>query len=449
MSKIKEHQKLLQDPDFRKRLLADFRPTFCFDKAEQNFPCFPEAYLQNVIQVKLDEYQHIKQRQKRELTQDEQKEFHIIKKYFWKDGKFNADYESELKNNAVFKQDLLGVPGLLIFNEKKYGYKTGEKIDIKGSVFKDSAPLSSSVIPTKEGFFIQYGYNYAVSNSILGLGWIRNLLPYKFIKLFPKKYKEIPNTAFHYGDAEKAGVHVKMDDGKLMFSSLQTWAHGRRYAEKRSANKCTFDKDGHVKVFVGQGTHPSYGYNFPGRNMALDVVGDGVELRAEKIVDVSPDVMKAYNAKLDGKPVESRLLSELAEQVPGVFALSKHFADSNPLAHCVIDSEKKLDEEMKGYNHYHPTGDPISNAAVAVKNFFKRLCGDKSHKPKYKPKVFPVKDTKSPCVESKEAGTGGIQKLTMPTQRLVLSGSHQHTWIDQDSTGYQPPKSTIAMPGYS
>lgn len=231
--------------------------------------------------------------------------------------------------------------------------------------------MSASIIPTKDGFFIQYEYSYAVSNSIPGLGWIRNLIPYKIIALVPDRYKEILNIAFHYGDSEKAGIHVKLENDMLSFESLQTWAHGRRYAEKIDVKNCTFDQDGHVKVFVGEGTHPSYGYNFPGRNLALDIVGDRVELKADKIIDLSPDVMTAFWAKLDGKPVESQLLSELADEVPGVFALSVNFADSNPLAHCDIISEKKLDEEMKGHTSYHPIGDPISNAAAAVKVFLK------------------------------------------------------------------------------
>lgn len=428
MNGIEAHKRLLNNPIFRRKLLADFRPTFCFDKNEKNFPCKPDEYLRNVVEVKRDEYLNIVKRQGRGLTPIEQKELDIINSYFWKNGKFNTDYLSELINNAEFKDALKNVPDFQIFDEKKYGYRTGSRINLSGTRPYSSAPLSASIIPTNDGFFIQYEYSYAVSNCIPSLGWIRNLLPYKVIALVPDKYKEIPNIAFHYGDSEKAGIYVKMEDDQLKFGSLQTWAHGRRYAERIYAKDCTFGQDGHVKVFVGEGTHPSYGFNFPGRNMALDLVGNGFELKAEDIIDLSPDVMTAFWAKLDGKPVENPLLSELTDHVPGVFALSDNFADSNPLAHCDIDSERKLDEEMKGHTSYHPIGDPFSNAAAAIKTFFKRLFGVKP-KPKYEPKSFPVKSTGSSSDFIIDTDKEHAQQFTS-TRQLVLT----HTFKPVESS---------------
>jgi hypothetical protein len=167
---------------------------------------------------------------------------------------------------------------------------------------------------------------------------------------------------------------------------MQTWAHGRDYAQNVAAKDCTFDKDGNVCVYVGVGGHPSYAYNFYGRNLPMDLVGDAYKIRADEIIDVSSDVIEAAKSLADTKNIDefkqTNPIAQLAIDIPGALSTIKRFADSNPLAYTNIVSETTLNEAFKKYNKYHPW-----ILLIKIKNFFLSLFY-KNEKPQPKPFKF-------------------------------------------------------------
>jgi hypothetical protein len=357
------HQELIKNPSIRQALFKQFAPTFLFHKDEDNFPVDPDTAIENIITVKRDEYLHIQERQGRGLTKKEQTELDAINEFFWVNGGFNRNYKKFQNNERLIKLTSKG-SSLLVFDEKHYGYEVGQKIDVTGIAPKGhkhydkdkrQAPITTSIIPTEDGFFIQYGYLYSLNNAISGTRWLRRLLPEWLCK-------KLGNFGFHYGDAEGVGIHVTMKDGVASFKSMQTWAHGRTYAENVMASDCTFDEHGHVSVFVGLGGHPSYAHKFVGRNLPMDLVGDTYKIAPKEFIDVSPDVIKLASvlAEKDLKAkqlalfTEENPLVESAIAVPGSLSVLRRFADSKPIAHHGIKDEQHLNKQFKGYNNYHP-----------------------------------------------------------------------------------------------
>jgi hypothetical protein len=178
---IEEHEKILTDPLVRQALFKQFAPTFYYHHSESNFPIDPDASIRNVIEVKRDEYLHIHERQRRELTDLESIELELINRFFWKENQFNANYKEHQNDPDFIKLTSKGngdpIPTFLIFDEKHYGYKLGEKIDVVGvapkghkryAQEKPPAPTTASIVPTRDGFFIQYEYIYALNNAING-----------------------------------------------------------------------------------------------------------------------------------------------------------------------------------------------------------------------------------------------------------------------------------------
>jgi hypothetical protein len=286
LEKIEKHRGMADDLEFRQQLFQRFAPRFCYSSGEQNFPSDPDDFLRNVIEAKHEYYT----RNEDKLNELEKKELKVINEYFWKDDKFNESYydhmnKEDYKEVAFQKENRAH---FLTFNEKKYGYKLGEKIDVVGPLppdhpdhdsTKPSAPIATSIIPTPDGFFIQYDYTYPLNHAIPGTQWLYKLLPDSISKKFD-------DFGFHYGDCEGVGIHVKVENGKATFGSLQTFAHGSKGARNVLPKDCTF-KDGRVCVFVGEGPHPSYADNFIGRSKFADRTGDKYHLVPETFIDVS------------------------------------------------------------------------------------------------------------------------------------------------------------------
>lgn len=130
---IEQHRHYLQTPGLRQQIFAQFAPVFCFHSQEQHFPTHPDDFVQNVIEVKHAEY--TKREAQHLLTPEEANEFDIIKNYFWKGVAFDHDYKQH-ENETAF-QAMMGIKPkrkskFLVFDEKKYGCRVGEKIKVAG-----------------------------------------------------------------------------------------------------------------------------------------------------------------------------------------------------------------------------------------------------------------------------------------------------------------------------
>ena len=373
MVRIEYHRRLIQNLSVRQDLFKQFVPTFFFHKEEDNFPVNPEDYIKNIITVKRDEYLHIQERHHRNLTEIEQLELASIERFFWRDGHFNDNYKT-YQNHPDFikltaRADGDPIPTFLIFDEKHYGYQVGEKIDVVGIAPKghrnydesrEMAPLSASIIPTRKGFFIQYQYLYSLNNAINGTQWLRKWLPEWLCK-------KVDDFGFHYGDAEGVGIHVSVEaDGSISLQSMQTWAHGRGYAQHLASKDCTFDENGNICVFIGVGGHPAYAHNFVGRNSAMDLVGDTYKIEPTQFIDVSEDMLKLAR---DPELLQStHALANSARMIPGSLSAFTRFADSNPLAYHGIKSEQQWIDNFSPFNRYSPW-----LFFARIRDFFKSL----------------------------------------------------------------------------
>lgn len=342
-SQIARHSEYLENPKIRQQLFAQFAPVFCFHPQEKYFPLHPDAFVQNVIEVKYAEYK--KREKEKSLTFEESQEREIIKKYFWKDDKFNPDYkdyEKQTDFKAMMGIDPKKKSKFLVFDEKKYGYRVGEKIKVPGVYPPDhpkhdssetAAPTATSIIPTEKGFYISFEYTYALNDAIKGLRWLRDLLPSKWAD-------KLDNCGLHYGDCEGVGMYVTVnDEGVASLESMQTFAHGRDGAREVPAADCTY-RDGRPCVFVGLGGHPSYADNFVGRNRFIDVVGDAYHITPTIFNDVSPDKRE----------------SKSADMLPA-WCTFPRLADSNPIAFsktcCPLDAED-LTKQAEKWHRYKP-----------------------------------------------------------------------------------------------
>ena len=367
-SKIAKHKEIVADPEVRQALFKQFTPTFFFHSSEDNFPVDPDTALRNIIEVKRDEYLNIKQRHNRELTPKEKKELNLINRFFWNEEANTFDVNFKRHQNdpefiALSARDEHGETGFLIFDEKHYGYKVGEKIDVIGiapkghskyASNKENAPIATTIVPTKNGFYIQYQYVYALNHAINGFQWLRRLLPESWCR-------KLSDFGFHYGDCEGVGIHITYDEAssKAQFQSMQTFAHGRKGARRVGVEDCSFDENGKVCVFVGAGGHPSYADNFVGRNIFMDIVGDAYRLDPSRFIDVSEDVL---HIALDStKGVHSKHLAatypNLAKDaltMPGTLSGFSRFADSNPLAYDGEKTQEEIRRLSETHNNYKP-----------------------------------------------------------------------------------------------
>lgn len=333
---IKRNAELINTPEKRQEMLARFAPIFCFHPAEKYFPMDPEHYVKNVIEVKHAEYmsiiaKHAQNPNLRDLTPEEAAELAVIEKYFWKkhdnngDGEFNEDYAKDIKSQSeidVPRMMMEKFPNFLVFDENAYGYKVGEKIKLNG-VHPDSseapAPISASIIPTEEGFFIRYECFYALNDAIPGL----------------EKHK----LGFHYGDSEGVGIYVNVnEDGTFSIKSLQTFGHGRDAAQEVPLAECSTDADHRLKVFVGLNGHPSYAKQFAGRSSFLDLVGDATEIDTSK-------------AKIND-------ITAGTDPAPAAVTIFKKLGDSNSLffdTTCNPQNAQQVKAESKEWHRYDPS----------------------------------------------------------------------------------------------
>ena len=421
--KLTRNEMYIKDPAVRQALFKQFAPTFCYHKEEGSFPLHPDDFVQNVIEAKYDEYTNIQARQKRELNEIEQKELKVIQKYFWKDGKFNPNYN--IHENEQDFQDMVKLPKgkskFLVFDEKAYGYKVGEKIDIVGVApyrhpkydpQKKPPPFSASIIPTKEGFYIQYESVYSLNNAIKGTRWLRDLLPASIAK-------KADNFGLHYGDCEGMGLYINVDDkGQASIKSMQTFAHGRDGAREVAAKDCTFEK-GQPCVYVGLGGHPSYADNFVGRNRFMDVVGDAYKITPDKFIDASPDKV-----------------AQKSPDIPASLSTFPRLSDSNPMIHstsCYAKNEQELGEQSKEWHRYNPVLF-ITKAWNKIKSSVKNLLGYKEEK--QPPKSFDIRE----CAENstKSAGHGvikekGVEK-TVSQDATITTASPKTSWKKEVGT---------------
>ena len=396
---------LISDPEFRQALFQQFAPTFFFHKQEQSFPIHPDDFVKNIIEVKHDEYTNIQQRQKRDLTEVEKGELDVINEYFWKDGKFNPNYKERQNEDAfqkvVNKRDENGKdPQLLVFDEKKYGYKVGSKIDIVGvapkghpnyNPDKKAAPYNASIIPTKEGFYIQYECTYALNDAIKGTRWLRDLLPSKIAN-------KADNFGLHYGDCEGVGVYIKVDgNGKASLDAMQTFAHGTKGARRVDTKDCTF-KNERPCVFVGLGGHPSYADNFVGRNKFMDVVGDAYKITPNKFYDVSPDIIALANGHTSKENSDPNLV-KVANELPAGCSTFSRLADSNPISWDGPKNEQEIEKNATKWNQYNPSL-VLTKAWHKIKSSVKGLFGHKEESQKTTP-VLDIKQCQQRLKESK------------------------------------------------
>ncbi len=281
--------------DHKKEITAKFCPNFCFDKDEYIFPTSPEEYAKNVLTAKIEHYR----KHPTELNDDEFAEYDLIQHNFFPGGEFDIkgfekepviDYlENENKLESGRGGTKRSIDHLLTFNEKKFGYKLGEKVDIGGNKpdgREVKAPVYTSYVPTKDGAIIRYECFYPLSGAIPGTNWLYKLLPEKLSK-------KLKDFAVHAGDWEGVYVKVKIDDsGKAGVDHMQTFSHGRSGARKVDASKLHYI-NGRPCVYVGSATHPSYAENFAFRNKFLDKVGDRFILsNPTEFVDLSPGIEK-------------------------------------------------------------------------------------------------------------------------------------------------------------
>ena len=257
----------------------------------------------------------------------------------------------------------------LIFDEKHYGYKLGEKIDLLGvappghpefDALKPPAELAASIVPTTEGYYIQYDYFYPLNGAIPGLQWLRNWSPEAFSKL-------CKDFGLHYGDCEGVGIHIKVNaTGEATFDFLQTFAHGSKGSRIVREEDCSFDEKGRVCVYVGEGPHPSYADNFVGRSKYLDRVDHAYILEPDHFIDVGYDGIlvareltnKHHQELPTNMPkVDMSLhkIREVVEKLPDAVVACERFADSNPLAHCGAKNPAEVVETIKKRNNYKPS----------------------------------------------------------------------------------------------
>lgn len=170
------------------KLYRDFAPTFHFHSSESSFPTSPDKYIEDVLMAKLEIYMGLKTR-----SEEEQYELNMIEKFFIKNSAFDKDY-NKYADNPEF-QKLLESESFLSLDERKYGYRIGEKVPIIGMHpdGKEKAPIYTSIFPTPDGFRIKYEYYYAISDAIIGTKWLYNILPRKITK-------KMGNLAVHAGD---------------------------------------------------------------------------------------------------------------------------------------------------------------------------------------------------------------------------------------------------------
>ncbi len=340
---IERHRHYLKTPGVRQQIFAQFAPVFCFHSQEQHFPTHPDDFVQNVIEVKHAEY--TKREAQNLLTPEEFNEFDIIKKYFWKDEAFNPQYkdnEGKADFKAMMGIEPKGKSKFLVFDEKKYGYRVGEKIQVAGVYPPDhprydstqaAAPIAASIMPTEEGFYLSFEYTYALNNAIKGTRWLRDLLPSKWAD-------KLDNCGLHYGDCEGIGMYIKVDDqGVASLKSIQTFAHGRDGAREVPVAQCTY-RDHRPCIYVGLGGHPSYTDNFVGRNRFVDVVGDTYHITPTLFNDISFDK-----------------LAEKSDDMFPAWCTFPRLADSNPMAFSRTSCPKDaadLIEQSKEWHRYKP-----------------------------------------------------------------------------------------------
>lgn len=257
----------------------------------------------------------------------------------------------------------------LIFDEKHYGYKLGEKIDLLGvappghpefDALKPQAELPASIVPTAEGYYIQYDYFYPLNGAIPGLQWLRNSSPEAFSKLCDE-------FGFHYGDCEGVGIHIKVNDaGEASFDFLHTFAHGAKGSRIVQKEDCTFNEKGQVCVYVGEGPHPSYADNYVGRSKYLDRVGDAYKIEPTHFVDVgyagvlvARELTNKDNQELPTNApkvdINHTKNNEVTEQLPAAMVAFERWAASNPLAHCGAKNPAEVAEVIQNRNKYKPS----------------------------------------------------------------------------------------------
>ena len=340
--KINKHARYIADPFIRQALYQQFTPNFCFHRDELNFPAHPDAVVKNIIVAKRALYLDI-QENERPLTTKESEELTAINTFFWTDSGFNDNYHLHQNKLEFIKltekvSDNDPHPEFLLLDEKHYGKKIGELVDVVGILPLDHPkkgnnteipPCCAAITPTEDGFYIDFEFVYPLNNAITGLRWLRNILPESWCK-------KLSNLGFHYGDCEAVGIYVKIDDeGKAVFDGIRTWAHGRDFSRRVSAKNCTYDQEGHPCVFVGLGGHPSYADNFVGRNAALDLVGDAYHIVPNIFIDTSKDVISAAYALTDkdnSDAIEAfvKPIQEVAKALPHSLSGFRRIADSNP-----------------------------------------------------------------------------------------------------------------------
>lgn len=391
--KLTRNTTYIQNADVRQALFKQFIPTFCYHKEEGSFPLHPDDFVKNVIEAKYDEYTNIHHRQGRNLTEIETKELDIIQKYFWKDEKFNPDYK-QYEKEKDFQEMISPAKGkskFLVFDEKAYGYNVGTKIDIVGVAplghkdydsQKKPAPISGSIIPTKDGFFIQYESVYSLNNAIKGTRWLRDLLPSSIAN-------KADNFGLHYGDCEGMGLYINVDDnGRASIKSMQTFAHGRDGAREVETKDCTFE-NGRPCVYVGLGGHPSYADNFVGRNKFMDVVGDAYKITPTEFIDISP--------------------SQDNEKIPPSLNTFPRLADSNPMNFSNIAYARNAEElatQSKQWHRYDPVLF-ITKAWNKIKSTISNWLGNVEENMQPAPS-FDVKDCKTKS-ESKAIAQQAMQ----------------------------------------
>lgn len=399
LAKIAKHKKMAESMSFRQEVFDHFAPTFFYTKDEENFPGDPNDLVKNVMEAKHEYYES---RDDSKLDETERKEKEIIQKYFWKDGKFNPNYD-EFRNEPDYQATLFDQSAckkFMTFDEKKYGYPTGSKIDCTGVApkghpkydpNKPSAPIASCITPTPDGFFIQYDYTYPLNNAIPGMQWAYKLLPNSVANA-------AQNFGFHYGDCEGVGMFVKVDDnGKMSLDSMQTFAHGAKGARRVDAKDCTFE-DGRVCVFVGEGGHPSYADNFIGRNKFLDRVGTAYKITPEKFSDVSSDIIKLAQGKVDPN-TESKEKQDVAATIPKAWHAVRNMSDSNPLSTVGTKAAEDIlsEEKLTKWNKYKPIL-VLEKAWKKIKEFAGKVTGRKTNPPE------PIKDFDASRYASKDGG---------------------------------------------
>jgi|GEM_PF-4986784 len=411
--RLSRNTEYMKNPETRAALFQQFSPTFCYHADEQSFPLHPDAFVKNVIEAKYDEYTNIQQRQKRGLTDLEQKELKVIEKYFWKDNAFNPDYKKH-ENESDFQEMIQRQPDdsnskFLVFDEKKYGYKVGEKIDIVGiapqghskyDAQKASAPIAASIIATTDGFFIQYESTYSLNNAIKGTRWLRDLLPSNLAD-------KADNFGFHYGDCEGVGVYVNVDDqGKASLKSLQTFAHGRDGAREVNAKDCTFE-NGKICVYVGLGGHPSYADNFVGRNKFADVVGDTYKITPTTFIDTSPDKV-----------------AEKSQDIPASLSTFPRLADSNPMIHSGTSHPKNATELKSQSQEWHRYNPMLGLTKVwnKIKSSFQSLLGHK------KDKQAPLFDLKVYVDKKSQSATTAVEREKTNEKAVATEISRPKSW---------------------